>query len=255
MSWNWEVFCKSTLEEDFSPVCFGTGGEITYLDWMLSAWGWTLSVSALGLLVAMILGILMGTFRTLPPDNFITRSLTTLGNVWVELFRNIPVLVQVFLWYHVVPALVPAMKGLPSFILVSLALGFFTSARIAEQVRAGIGALPRGQRFAAMAMGLTTMQSYRYVILPMALRIVIPPLTSESMNIIKNSSVAFAVSVAELTLFAMQAQEETSRGIEIYLGVTALYVISALTVNRVMAIIESRTRVPGFIAAASSGGH
>lgn len=255
MSWNWEVFCKSTLEEDFSPVCFGTGGEITYLDWMLSAWGWTLSVSALGLLVAMILGILMGTFRTLPPDNFITRSLTTLGNVWVELFRNIPVLVQVFLWYHVVPALIPAMKGLPSFILVSLALGFFTSARIAEQVRAGIGALPRGQRFAAMAMGLTTMQSYRYVILPMALRIVIPPLTSESMNIIKNSSVAFAVSVAELTLFAMQAQEETSRGIEIYLGVTALYVISALTVNRIMAIIESRTRVPGFIAAASSGGH
>ncbi len=255
MSWNWEVFCKSTLEEDFSPVCFGTGGEITYLDWMLSAWGWTLSVSALGLLVAMILGILMGTFRTLPPDNLITRSLTTLGNVWVELFRNIPVLVQVFLWYHVVPALVPAMKGLPSFILVSLALGFFTSARIAEQVRAGIGALPRGQRFAAMAMGLTTMQSYRYVILPMALRIVIPPLTSESMNIIKNSSVAFAVSVAELTLFAMQAQEETSRGIEIYLGVTALYVISALTVNRIMAIIESRTRVPGFIAAASSGGH
>jgi glutamate/aspartate transport system permease protein len=122
-------------------------------------------------------------------------------------------------------------------------------------VRAGIGALPRGQRFAAMAMGLSTVQSYRYVILPMALRIVIPPLTSESMNIIKNSSVAFAVSVAELTLFAMQAQEETSRGIEIYLGVTALYAISALTVNRVMALIEAKTRVPGFIAAPSSGGH
>jgi glutamate/aspartate transport system permease protein len=104
-------------------------------------------------------------------------------------------------------------------------------------------------------VGLTTTQSYRFVLLPMALRIVIPPLTSESMNIIKNSSVAFAVSVAELTLFAMQAQEETSRGIEIYLGVTALYMVSALTVNRVMAFIESRTRVPGFIAAPSSGGH
>ena len=105
------------------------------------------------------------------------------------------------------------------------------------------------------SFGLTTTQSYRFVLLPMALRIVIPPLTSESMNIIKNSSVAFAVSVAELTLFAMQAQEETSRGIEIYLGVTALYVVSALSVNRVMAFIESRTRVPGFIAATSSGGH
>jgi glutamate/aspartate transport system permease protein len=222
---------------------------------MLSAWGWTLSVSALGLFVAMILGVLMGTLRTLPPDNLLTRALALLGTVWVELFRNIPVLVQVFLWYHVIPALFPVMKGLPSFVLVSLALGFFTSARIAEQVRAGIGALPRGQRYAALAVGLTTTQSYRYVILPMALRIVIPPLTSESMNIIKNSSVAFAVSVAELTLFALQAQEETSRGIEIYLGVTALYVISALTVNRIMAFIESRTRVPGFIAAASSGGH
>ena len=177
-----------------------------------------------------------------------------IGNVWVELFRNIPVLVQVFLWYHVVPALFPVMKSLPSFVLVSLALGFFTSSRIAEQVRAGIGALPKGQRYAAMAMGLTTTQSYRYVILPMALRIVIPPLTSESMNIIKNSSVAFAVSVADLTLFAMQAQEETSRGIEIYLGVTLLYVLSALVVNRVMSLIESRTKVPGFIVAAS-GGH
>jgi glutamate/aspartate transport system permease protein len=255
MSWNWEVFCKSTLEEDFSPVCFGTGGEITYLDWMFSAWGWTLSVSALGLFVAMILGVLMGTLRTLPPNNLLNRSLALLGTVWVELFRNIPVLVQIFLWYHVIPALFPVMKSFPSFVLVSLALGFFTSARIAEQVRAGIGSLPRGQTYAALAVGLTTTQSYRFVLLPMALRIVIPPLTSESMNIIKNSSVAFAVSVAELTLFAMQAQEETSRGIEIYLGVTALYMVSALTVNRVMAFIESRTRVPGFIAAPSSGGH
>jgi glutamate/aspartate transport system permease protein len=253
MSWNWEVFCKSTLEEDFSPVCFGTGGEITYLDWMMSAWGWTLSVSALGLTIAMLLGVVMGTLRTLPTDGYLTRVLIFIGNVWVELFRNIPVLVQVFLWYHVVPALFPVMKGLPSFVLVSLALGFFTSSRIAEQVRAGIGALPKGQRYAAMAMGLTTTQSYRYVILPMALRIVIPPLTSESMNIIKNSSVAFAVSVADLTLFAMQAQEETSRGIEIYLGVTLFYVLSALVVNRVMSLIESRTKVPGFIVAASSG--
>ena len=254
MSWNWEVFCKSTLEEDFSPVCFGTGGEITYLDWMMSAWGWTLSVSALGLTIAMLFGVVMGTLRTLPTGNYVTRFLVLIGNVWVELFRNIPVLVQVFLWYHVVPALFPIMKSLPSFVLVSLALGFFTSSRIAEQVRAGIGALPKGQRYAAMAMGLTTTQSYRYVILPMALRIVIPPLTSESMNIIKNSSVAFAVSVADLTLFAMQAQEETSRGIEIYLGVTLLYVLSALVVNRVMSLIESRTKVPGFIVAAS-GSH
>jgi glutamate/aspartate transport system permease protein len=141
-------------------------------------------------------------------------------------------------------------------LLVVLGLGFFTSARIAEQVRAGIGALPRGQRHAAMAMGLTTWQSYRYVLMPMALRIILPPLTSESMNLLKNSSVAFAVSIAELTMFAMQAQEETSRGIEVYLAVTALYAASAFAVNRLFAFIEQRTRVPGFIVAGQTGaGH
>jgi glutamate/aspartate transport system permease protein len=146
------------------------------------------------------------------------------------------------------------MKDVPSFVLVVCALGLFTSARIAEQVRAGIQALPKGQRYAGMAMGFTTVQYYRYVILPMAYRIIIPPLTSESMNIFKNSSVAFAVSISEMTMFAMQAQEETSRGIEVYLAVTALYVISAFAINRIMAVIEKRSRVPGFIVSADSGG-
>jgi glutamate/aspartate transport system permease protein len=217
---------------------------------MLSAWGWTVSVALLALIVALVLGSLIGIIRTLPDSPWLVR----LGNAWVELFRNIPLLVQIFLWYHVIPALIPVMKGVPSFILVVLALGFFTSARIAEQVRSGIQALPKGQRYAGMAVGFTTTQYYRYVILPMAYRIIIPPLTSETMNIFKNSSVAFAVSVTELTMFAMQAQEETSRGIEVYLAVTACYVVSALIINRLMAYIEKKTRVPGFIVSASAGG-
>jgi glutamate/aspartate transport system permease protein len=106
-----------------------------------------------------------------------------------------------------------------------------------------------------MAVGFTTAQAYRYVILPMAFRIILPPLTSESMNLLKNSSVAFAVSIAELTMFAMQAQEETSRGIEIYLAVTGLYALSAFAVNRVFAGIEKKMRVPGFIVSAGTGGH
>ena len=217
------------------------GGE-TYLHWMMSAWGWTLSVSVLGLAVALIVGSLMGILRTVP-----SRALQLLGNAWTEIFRNIPLLVQIFLWYHVIPALVPPLKGLPSFVLVVFALGFFTSARISEQVKAGIQSLPRGQRYAGLALGLTLPQTYRHVLLPMAFRIVIPPLTSESMNIVKNSSVAFAVSIAELTMFAMQAQEETSRGIEIYLAVTALYFVSAFAINRVMQFVEQRVRIPGTI--------
>ena len=238
-NWDWQVFLQDP------------GGDYpTYLQWMLSAWGWTVSVALLALIVALVLGSLVGIIRTLPDSPWLVR----LGNAWVELFRNIPLLVQIFLWYHVIPALVPVMKGVPSFILVVLALGFFTSARIAEQVRSGIQALPKGQRYAGMAVGFTTPQYYRYVILPMAYRIIIPPLTSETMNIFKNSSVAFAVSVTELTMFAMQAQEETSRGIEVYLAVTACYVVSALIINRLMAYIEKKTRVPGFIVSASAGG-
>lgn len=232
-AWDWQVFLRDT------------GGDQSYLEWMISAWGWTLSVAACAWLVALVLGVLVGTLRTLP-----SRGWVTLGNAWVELFRNIPLLVQIFLWYHVVPALIPAMKSAPPFLLVVFALGFFTSARVAEQVRAGIQSLPRGQTMAGLATGLTLAQTYRYVVLPMAFRIIIPPLTSEAMNIIKNSSVAFAVSISELTLFALQAQEETSRGIEIYLAVTSLYMVSAFAVNRVMALIERRVRVPGFVGGA-----
>ncbi|CAN7225892.1 glutamate ABC transporter permease [Acidovorax sp. Leaf76] len=251
MSWDWQVFCQDTMDREVVQSCFGKGGDITYLDWMLSAWGWTVSVSLLALVLALVLGSFIGTLRTLQDRPMIVR----LGNAWVELFRNIPLLVQIFLWYHVLPSLFPVLRGVPGFALVVLALGFFTSARIAEQVRSGIQTLPRGQRYAGMAVGFTTFQTYRYVLLPMAFRIIIPPLTSETMNIFKNSSVAFAVSVAELTMFAMQAQEETSRGIEVYLAVTALYVMSAFAINRIMAFIEKRVRIPGMVVASGGGGH
>ncbi|MEZ5615045.1 MAG: amino acid ABC transporter permease [Rhodocyclaceae bacterium] len=242
MSWDWQVFCRDTLDGEIVPRCFGSGGDITYLDWLLSAWGWTISVSLLALLVALVLGAIMGILRTTPH-----RGWVLLGNAWTELFRNIPLLVQIFLWYHVVPALIPPLREVPSFILVVLGLGLFTSARISEQVRAGIQSLAGGQRMAGLAMGFTLPQTYRYVLLPMAFRIVIPPLTSESMNIVKNSSVAFAVSISELTLFALQAQEETSRGVEIYLAVTGLYFITAFAINRVLHFVEQRVRVPGMI--------
>ena len=228
--WDWQIFLQDT------------GGGRTYLEWLMSAWGWTLSVASLALIIALLVGSLMGILRTVP-----SKGLMFLGNAWTELFRNIPLLVQVFLWYHVIPGMFKSLQAVPSFILVVFALGFFTSARVSEQVKAGIQALPKGQRYAGLAVGLTLPQTYRYVLLPMAFRIVIPPLTSESMNIIKNSSVAFAVSIAEMTMFAMQAQEETSRGIEIYLAVTALYFISAFAINRIALMIENKVQIPGML--------
>ena len=227
---------------DWSFFLRDTGGGETYLRWMMSAWGWTLAVAALALVVALVVGSIMGILRTTPNKAFVA-----IGNAWTEIFRNIPLLVQIFLWYHVIPSIFLSLRAVPSFVLVVFAIGFFTSARISEQVRAGIQSLPRGQRYAGLAMGLTLPQTYRFVLLPMAFRIIIPPLTSESMNIIKNTSVAFAVSIAELTRFAMQAQEETSRGVEVYLAVTLAYFLSAFAVNRLAAFIEGRVQVPGMI--------
>src|SRR6187200_426921 len=234
---------------DWSFFLRDTGGGETYLHWMMTAWGWTLAVAVLALVVALLVGSIMGILRTTP-----SKALVSIGNAWTELFRNIPLLVQIFLWYHVIPSIFLTLRGVPSFVLVVFALGFFTSARISEQVRAGIQSLPQGQTYAGLATGLTRVQTYRYVLLPMAFRIIIPPLTSESMNIIKNTSVAFAVSIAELTMFAMQAQEETSRGVEVYLAVTGLYAVSAFAVNRVMAFVEKKMQIPGFIVATGAGG-
>ncbi len=249
MDLDWDIFCKSTTGAAQLAGCFGQGGETSYLQWLLSAWGWTAAVAACGFVVALVLGIVIGSLRTLPGQ----RLLPALATVWTELFRNLPLLVQVFLWYHVLPYFLPSLKALPSWLLAALALGLYTSARIAEQVRAALQALPRGQMQAALALGLRTLQAYRRVLLPVALRQMMPTLTSEAMSIVKNSSVAFAVGIAELTQFALQAQEETARGIEIYLAVTLLYALTAILVNRLLALVESRLRVPGVAAGMDSG--
>lgn len=228
--WDWSVFLQDT------------GGGENYVQWMFRAWGWTLAVAALALVVALVVGSLMGILRTAP-----SKWLVAIGDAWTEVFRNIPLLVQIFLWYHVLPGIFPFMLKMPPFALVVLALGFFTSARVAEQVRAGIMSLPRGQRYAGLAMGFTLPQTYRYVLLPMAYRIIIPPLTSESMNIVKNTSVAFAVSIGELMMFTLQSSEETSRIKEIYLVVSIAYFLSAFAVNRLSHFIEKRVQVPGMI--------
>ncbi len=247
MNLDWQILCKSTTGPAQLPGCFGHGGETSYLQWLLSAWGWTATVAACGFLLALLFGIAVGMART-------TATMTTLRGRhlwagfamgWTELFRNIPLLVQIFVWYHVLPYFMPALKALPAWLLASAALGLFTSARIAEQVRAALQALPRGQMQAAQALGLRTVQAYRRVLLPVALRQMLPTLTSEAMNAVKNSSVAFAVGIAELTQFALQAQEETARGVEVYLAVTLLYAVTALAVNRALAMIEARVRVPG----------
>jgi glutamate/aspartate transport system permease protein len=237
-----DIFCRDTIDKELVANCLtSASGDTTYLLWLLKAWGTAVALALLALVVAMSFGVLMGVLRTTP-----NKWLALIGEVWTELFRNIPLIVQLFLWYYVVPEFFPPLKGVPPFVLAFIGLGLFTSARISEQIRAGIQSLPKGQRYAGLAMGLTLPQTYRYVLLPMAFRIVIPPLTSESMNIVKNSSVAFAIGVPELAMFYRQAGEETSQ-VLMFVVVTLFYFVSAFTINRIMKWIEVRVRVPGMI--------
>ena len=156
-------------------------GDGTWIESLLSGLGWTLAVAFFAWIFAFVVGSIVGVARTSEK-----RWLVRLGGAYVELFRNIPLLVQFFVWYFVIPGIVPAVKAWVitldptehQFVTAVVCLGFFTSSRIAEQVRSGIQALPRGQRNAGYALGLTTAQTYRYVLLPMAYRIIIPPLTS-----------------------------------------------------------------------------
>jgi len=227
------------------------GGGEEYWQLIVSGVYWTLGVSACAWVIALVIGSVIGTIPTLP-HLWLVRP----GNAWVELFRNIPLLVQMFLWYFVIPEFIPPLKAWiiasapahAQFIAAVLCLGLFTSARVAEQVRAGIQSLPRGQRNAGMAVGLTELQVYRFVLLPMAFRIVIPPLTSETMNLIKNSSIALTIGLAELTFRSREMGEYTFRFFEAFSAATLIYIAIGMTANRVMAFVEKRVAVPGFIA-------
>ena len=238
--WNWGIFWAQSPE--------GTG---TYLSVLLGGLVTTIEVSAIAWTVAMVAGTVVGLLRVLPG-----RITQAAGTVWVELFRNIPLLVQLFLWYFVLPEVVPAaagdwMKGLRDapFIIASVGIGFFMSARVAEQLRAGLGALPRGQRLAGTALGLTTPQTYRYVLLPMAFRIILPPLTSELINTIKNTSVALTIGLAELTARARAMQEFSFQVFEAFTAATVAYLVVNLAATLLMRWLERRVRVPGYVAA------
>lgn len=232
------LMCTSIDEPTVYPSCFAGKGEMTYLQWMLHGWGWTLLVALVALAIALAVGLVIGVMRTLP-----NKWVALFGEAWSEVFRNVPVIVQLFIWANVLPEIFPALKQVSYATLACVGLGLFTSARVAQQVKAGISTIPKGQRYAGLAMGLTLAQTYRYILLPVGLRVVAPTLTSESMNIIKNSSVAYAISVPELIWTAIQAGEQTSSHSTMYLVATVFYVITALAVNRLAAFIEYRTRL------------
>ncbi len=241
-------------------------GGMTYLGWLMSGLMWTLLVSTCAWAIAFTLGSILGVLRTTP-----LKVLNFAATVYVEIFRNIPLLVQMFLWYFVVPEVLPTEMGdwlkqtyptlieLPfaqfslwEFTAAVLCLGLYTASRVAEQVRAGIQSLPRGQTNAGLAMGFTLPQVYRFVVLPMAFRLIIPPMTSEFLTIFKNSSTALTIGVLELTAQSRQISEYTFRTFEAFAAATLIYIAITLTVIFLMRLLENKVAVPGYV---SQGGH
>jgi len=236
-NWNWGIFWEMSPD------------GIPYIDTLLAGLKWTLATAACAWIMALVLGTIFGTLRTTTKP-WVVR----IANGYVELFRNIPLLVQMFLWYFVVPELLPSaigdwIKSLPdaSFVTATLALGFFTSSRVAVQVTTGIQALPRGQRMAGAALGLTPVQTYRYVLLPMAFRIILPPLTSEFLNTIKNSAVAITIGLIELTGQARSMQEFSFQVFEAFTAATVLYLLLNFVVVTAMRFLERYVAIPGYI--------
>ncbi|WP_223457585.1 MULTISPECIES: amino acid ABC transporter permease [unclassified Pseudomonas] len=241
-NWDWGIFFKST----------SIGNEI-YLDWFISGFGWTISIALMAWCIALLLGALLGVMRTLP-----NRWLSGFATIYVEIFRNVPLLVQLFIWYFLVPDVLPEGIGnwikqdlnptTSAYICVVLCLGLFTAARVCEQVRTGIQALPNGQLGAARAMGFRLPRIYRYVLLPQAFRIIIPPLTSEFLNIFKNSSVASLIGLMELLAQTKQTAEFSANLFEAFSLATLIYFTLNMGLMMIMRVVEKTVAVPGLVS-------
>jgi glutamate/aspartate transport system permease protein len=236
-NWNWKIFWEQTPE--------GTG---TYFSTLMSGLEVTILAALCAWTVAFIIGSLVGIARTLP-----SRLPVMLGNAYIEMFRNIPLLVQLFIWFFVLPELLPQDVGTwvkqlrnGPFDATVIGIGLYMSSRVAAQVTAGINSLPKGQRMAGTAIGLTTTQTYRYILLPLAYRIIFPPLTSEFLNTIKNTAAALTIGLVELTARAHAMQEFSFQVFEAFTAATVIYLLLSGVVTFGMRHVEKRLAIPGF---------
>lgn len=243
-NWNWGVLFQST----------GVGNEL-YWHWLLKGFGWLLVIGGVAWVIALIIGSILGVAKTLP-----NKTARTIATAYVGFFRNIPLLVQLFFWFYVAPTfLTEALRNwwftslsfnTTAVISASIGLGLFTSARIIEQVRTGIESLPKGQTNAGYALGFSTAQVYRHVLLPQAFRVILPPMSSELTNCFKNASVASLVGVAELISQTKTISEYTQNNFEVYTFATIIYLIFNMTLIFGMTWLEKKVRIKGQIGGA-----
>jgi polar amino acid transport system permease protein len=212
-----------------------------YRKFLLWGIGTTLYIFAWSVVFSLALGVFCGIGRTTN-----VRWMRALATGYVEVFRNVPLLVQMWWAYfglqQIVNSAINDPFGLriliPSTVACILALSLYTGADMGEVVRSGIRSIPRGQWEAATSTGLTRAQTWRHVVLPQALVIVIPPMASEVLNIVKNSAIAMTIAITDLMFYSQKIEEETFAGFEAYTAGTLLFLLLTLAVVSVIYLAQ-----------------
>ena len=235
-TWDWQVFCKDTIDGEVRPSCFGSGGDITYLDWMLSAWGWTISVAALALIVALVFGALMGILRTTPD-----RRLVLPAAAYVNTLRSIP-LVMVILWFFL---LIPLLIGRPLGAELSAIVTFtvFEAAYYSEIMRAGIQSVPRGQVYAGYAVGMTYAQTMKLIVLPQAFRNMLPVLLTQTVILFQDTSLVYAIGAYDLLKGFEVAGKNFNRPVEMYLLAAVVYFVICFSLSMLVRRLQRKIAI------------
>lgn len=217
--------------------------------WLLKGTGLTIGMGLASWIIALSLGILVAVARVSS-----WRWIRILGTAYVEVFRNIPLLVQIFFWFFAAPMIfgetlsreINRIAGLNIYVAI-VGIGMYTTSRVAEHVRAGFASINQEQYQAVLSTGMSQIQMYYHVIVPYALRLSIPQLTTEFLAVFKNTSIAMTIGVAEITFQSYQIDSETFHGLEATTGAMAIYLFVGLIVVKFMGLIESKCKIPGLI--------
>jgi polar amino acid transport system permease protein len=203
-----------------------------YFEWLVSGVKVTIQLSAISIALSFLLGLVIAVMRMSR-----VRPVRWFALGYLEFFRNTPLLVQIFFWYFGSYKILPQSVNdwLVStnfeFAAAVIALTIYTSAFIAEDIRSGVLSIPKEQMEAARSSGFSYIRSMRYIILPQAVRITVPPLINQFLNVVKNSSLAMTIGVAELTYQARQVESYTFKGFEAFTAATVVYLAMSIIIT------------------------
>jgi polar amino acid transport system permease protein len=212
-----------------------------YFDWLVSGVKVTLQLSSVSVVLAFLLGLLIAVMRMSH-----NRPIRWFAHAYLEFFRNTPLLVQIFFWYFgsykILPTVINDWLNSTNFEFAAavIALTIYTSAFIAEDIRSGVLSIPKEQMEAARSAGFSYLASMQYIILPQAIRITVPPLVNQFLNLAKNSSLAMTIGVMELTYQARQVESYTFKGFEAFTAATVVYVILSLAITALVNVYNEK---------------